>query len=127
MKLVIKTVEDLKSVKDFMLKKKAEAYTVEIKVVKDIRSLEQNAMYWVLCEALARKMGEHKEYASSFFKKEYMKEKSINKWIETHLLDTADMSQFIDYCFWFLINIAEGYLDDVEGKMWLDYLGGKNG
>jgi len=114
---------DLKAVENYISSytRKNEGFSIEVKAVKDARSLAQNNIYWVLISAIGRKMGEFKVPADVILKKAYMKEYGLTEWLETHSLDTTEMSQVIDYTFWFLMNVAEGYLDETEGMQWLKY------
>lgn len=123
MKFIIKNHEDLVQVSNYIknYNRQNEGFTVEVKPIKDIRSLQQNAIWWVLCEACSRKVGETKQWYSAYIKHEYMKEKNISDWIETHLLDKSEMSQIIDYAFHHLMYVVEGYLDEQEGQKWVQY------
>ena len=123
MKFYINSVADLKQVENYIngYNRKNEGFSVEVKAVKDARSLAQNAMWWTLVTAVARQSGDFKESTAVTIKKAYMKENNLSEWIDTHKLDVADMSKIIDYAFHFLMNVAEGYLDETEGTQWIKY------
>lgn len=102
-------------------KGKANGFTLEIKPVRDTRSLQQNKLLWVFMEAISRKVGDYPEACLVEVKKAYMKSKSIDKWLETSKLDVNEMNSFLSFTFDYLMGVVEGYLDMEEGNQWVQY------
>jgi hypothetical protein len=123
MRFYLTADSDLKAIENYIkgYKRKNDGFYCDITAVKDKRSLAQNAIWWTLVSAVGRAMGEFKESAAVIVKKAYIKENNLDVWIDTHKLEVAKMSHLIDYAFWFLMNVAQGYLDESEGTQWLRY------
>ena len=94
---------DKEKVKQYIDKLPDKKFTVEIKQKREIRTVSQNALYWLWLTCIMAETGNEKDYLHIFFGKKYLPKESrvlygeiVEITVSTTKLDTAQFTNYLD-------------------------------
>lgn len=94
---------DKEKVKQYIDKLPDKKFTVEIKQKREIRTVSQNALYWLWLTCIMAETGNEKDYLHIFFGKKYLPKESrvlygetVEITVSTTKLDTAQFNHYLD-------------------------------
>ncbi len=103
MKLNIIKPSDKEAVRQYIDKLPDKKFTVEIKQKRELRSVSQNALYWLWLTCIMAETGNDKDYLHVFFGNKYLTQNSrviygetVNITVSTTSLDTAQFTHYLE-------------------------------
>jgi len=103
MKLKILKPSDKEKVKEYIDKLPDKKFTVEIKQKREIRSLSQNALYWLWLTCIMAETGNDKDFLHEYFGKKYLPKESriicrekVEITVSTTGLDTLQFTHYLN-------------------------------
>jgi hypothetical protein len=103
MLLKILKPHDKETVKQYIDKLPDKKFSVEIKQKREIRTVSQNALYWLWLTCIMAEPGNDKDYLHIFFGKKYLPQNSrviygetVNITVSTTSLDTAQFAHYLE-------------------------------
>lgn len=103
MLLKILKPHDKETVKQYIDKLPDKKFSVEIKQKREIRSISQNALYWLWLTCIMAETGNDKDYLHIFFGKKYLPQERrivfnhpVDITVSTTSLDTAQFTHYLE-------------------------------
>ena len=104
-------------------------YTVEIKVKRKQRSMDQNRLYWMWLKCIMNETGEHKDRLHEFFKQHFLgvdERWVFDRWQvavprSTTELDTKQMTDYLDRVQQFAATELGIVLPNPEDLQWAEF------